>query len=301
MSPGMSGMPSSARVPAGQPIRVACVQMCSGLDVAVNVRVASDLVREAAARGARYVLTPENTALMDEDKARVRSLVGTMANDVALAAFSELARELGIWLHVGSLALKPEEAEAAGDDRLVNRSILLAPDGRIVAWYDKIHLFDVALGENETVYRESAYIRPGRTAVLAQGAGMRIGFSICYDVRFPALYRRLARAGAETFAVPAAFTVPTGQAHWHVLLRARAIENGAWVLAAAQGGVHESGRRTYGHSLIVSPWGEVVATLDDSPGVVCHDLDLEQVRHVRQRLPVLEHETEFEMKVQDSA
>ena len=298
----MTGTQDSAEAAAAQrPVRVACVQMCSGLDVDANVRAASDLIREAAARGARYVLTPENTALMDENKARVRRLVGTMADDAALAAFRELARELGIWLHIGSLALKPEDGEAAGDDRLVNRSILLAPDGRIAAWYDKIHLFDVRLGEGEKAYRESAYIRPGRTAVLAKGAGMRIGLSICYDVRFPALYRRLAKAGAEVFTVPAAFTVPTGRAHWHVLLRARAIENGAWVLAAAQGGRHESGRQTFGHSLIVSPWGEVVAELEDSPGVLCYDVDLGQVRDVRQRIPALEHETAFDLKVQDTA
>ncbi len=282
-------------------VRVACVQMCSGLDVQANVRAASDLVREAAARGARYVLTPENTALMDEDKARVRRLVGTMADDPALMAFRDLARALGIWLHIGSLALKPESEETDGDERLVNRSILLRPDGEIAAWYDKIHLFDVELGEGEKAYRESAYIRPGRQAVLARAAGLPVGFSICYDLRFPALYRRLAKAGAEVLTVPAAFTVPTGRAHWHVLLRARAIENGAWVLAAAQGGAHESGRRTYGHSLIVSPWGEVVAELKgDSPGVLCYDVDRTQVRDVRQRIPALEHETEFDLKVQDT-
>jgi predicted amidohydrolase len=283
------------------PLRAACVQLCSGLDIDANLRHAGDLIREAADRGARYILTPENTALMDEDKARVRSLVGTMKDDRAAAHLAALAAELGIWLHVGSLALRAEEGPA-GDDRLVNRSLLIGPDGRIRAWYDKIHLFDVMLGDEERAYRESAYIRPGREAVLARVAHIRLGLSICYDVRFPALYRALARAGAEAFAMPAAFTVPTGRAHWHVLLRARAIENGAWVLAAAQGGQHESGRRTYGHSLIVSPWGEVVAELnDDRPGVLCYDIDITRVKEARRRIPALEHEREFELRIRDSA
>ena len=277
-------------------LKAACVQLCSGQDPETGVRVASELVREAAAAGARYVLTPENTALMDEDKARVRALVGTMEDDASVAAFSALAQELGIFLHVGSLALHTGEPD---DDRLANRSILFGPDGRIRAWYDKIHLFDVQLGDGEKDYRESAYIRPGRRAVLADAGDARMGMSICYDVRFPALYRTLAKAGAECLTVPAAFTVPTGRAHWHVLLRARAIENGAFVLAAAQGGRHESGRATYGHSLIVSPWGEVLAEAGEEPGVIRADLDMDRVADVRARIPVLRNEREFDPLVTD--
>ena len=272
-------------------LKAACVQLCSGLDPEAGVRTAAELVREAVAAGARYVLTPENTVLMDEDKARVRALVGTMENDVSVAAFSALAAELGIFLHIGSLALRTGEPD---DDRLANRSILFGPDGRIRAWYDKIHLFDVRLGDGEKDYRESDYIRPGRRAVLADAGDVRIGMSICYDVRFPALYRTLAKAGAECMTVPAAFTVPTGRAHWHVLLRARAIENGAFVLAAAQGGRHESGRATYGHSLIISPWGEILAEAGEEPGVIRADLVMDRVADVRARIPVLRNEREFD-------
>ncbi len=271
-------------------LHVACVQLCSGLDVEANVARASELVRMAAGRGAAYVLTPENTSIMDEDKARVRARVGTMEDDAAVAAFSALARELGIHLHIGSLALR-----VAGEERLANRSILFAPDGKIAAWYDKIHLFDVSLGGGEEDYRESAYIRPGGRAVTARlgAGGPCLGFSICYDLRFAALYRALAEAGAEVFAVPAAFTVPTGRAHWHVLLRARAVENGAFVLAAAQGGRHESGRATFGHSLIVSPWGEVLAEGGEEPGVIDAVIDIEHVADVRRRIPVLANARSF--------
>ena len=272
-------------------MRVACVQMRSGLDVAANIATASELAREAAAKGARYVLTPENTGLIDEDKARVRALVGTMAEDAAVSAFSELAERLDIHLHVGSLALRPEEND---DGRLVNRSILFGPDGSIIAHYDKIHLFDVSLGGGEKDYRESAYIRPGNRAVMALADDARIGFSVCYDVRFPRLYRVLAKAGAQVLAVPAAFTVPTGKAHWHVLLRARAIENGCFVLAAAQGGRHESGRSTFGHSMIIDPWGEVLAEAGEEPVVIMADVELAKVADARRRIPALENERNFE-------
>ena len=272
-------------------VPVACVQLRSGLDVVANVRAASELIRAAAADGARYILTPENTGLMDEDKQRVRACVGTMADDMAVAAFADLAAALKVHLHIGSLALKTRDA---ADDRLVNRSILFGPDGGIVAYYDKIHLFDVQLGDGEKDYRESAYIRPGEKAVVADAGGMKVGMSVCYDLRFPALYQALARAGAAVLTVPAAFTVPTGRAHWHVLLRARAIETGSFVLAAAQGGRHESGRATHGHSLIVSPWGEVLAEReDDDPGVIHATLDLDRVADVRRRIPVLDNARAF--------
>jgi len=265
-------------------LSAACVQLRSGTEIAANLRIATEFIREARANGARYVLTPENTAIMEEDKERLRNLVKTMREDMAVCHFSEVAKKYELFLHIGSLALRSEEP---GEERLVNRSILFGPDGKALAWYDKIHLFDVDLdGEH---YRESDYIRPGEQAVLSNVAGMRLGFSICYDVRFPALYRTLALAGTQMFAIPAAFTVPTGRAHWHVLTRARAIENGAYVLAAAQGGLHESGRMTYGHSLIVSPWGEVLAEAGEEPGVIYATLDAAEVARVRQQIPVLKH------------
>ena len=265
-------------------LSAACVQLRSGTDIPANLRIATEFIREARANGARYVLTPENTAIMEEDKERLRNLVKTMREDAAVCHFSEVAKKYELFLHIGSLALRSEEP---GEKRLVNRSILFGPDGKAIAWYDKIHLFDVDVeGEH---HRESGYIRPGEQAVLSNVAGMRLGFSICYDVRFPELYRSLALAGAQMFSVPAAFTVPTGRAHWHVLNRARAIENGAYVLAAAQGGLHESGRMTYGHSLIVSPWGEVLAEAGEEPGVIYATLDAAEVARVRQQIPVLRH------------
>ena len=268
---------------------VACVQLRSGTDIPANLRQATEFIREARADGARYVLTPENTAIMEEDKERLRNVVRTMKEDQAVRHFSEVAKKYELFLHIGSLALR---SEIPGEKRLVNRSILFDPAGKAIAWYDKIHLFDVDLGEAEH-YRESDYIRPGEQAVVSNVAGLRLGFSICYDVRFPALYRALAHAGAQMFSIPAAFTVPTGRAHWHVLTRARAIENGAYVLAAAQGGLHESGRMTYGHSLIISPWGEVLAEAGEEPAVIHAVLDAERVATARRQIPVLKHERPF--------
>ena len=269
-------------------LSAACVQLRSGTEITANLKTATEFIREARANGARYVLTPENTAIMEEDKERLRNLVKTMREDVAVCHFSEVAKKYELFLHIGSLALRSEEP---GEERLVNRSILFGPDGKALAWYDKIHLFDVDLDGEQ--YRESDYIRPGDRAVLSNVAGMRLGFSICYDVRFPALYRMLALSGAQMFSIPAAFTVPTGRAHWHVLTRARAIENGAYVLAAAQGGLHESGRMTYGHSLIISPWGQVLAEAGEEPGVICATLDAAEVARVRRQIPVLQHERPF--------
>jgi len=271
-------------------LKAACVQLRSGLQIGASVAAASELIREAADGGARYVLTPENTSIMDEDKARVRALVGHMGDDEAVRAFAGLAAELRIWLHIGSTPVRPDDD---ADERLANRSILFAPDGKIAAWYDKIHLFDVTLGDGEKDYRESAVIRPGNRAVVADAAGVRIGFSICYDLRFPALYQALARAGAQVMTVPAAFTVPTGQAHWHVLLRARAIETESFVLAAGQGGAHENGRATYGHSLIISPWGEILAEAADEPAVISAELDMARVTDMRKRIPVLDNARDF--------
>lgn len=255
-----------------------------------NVAVASALIREAAGQGANLVSTPEMTNILEPDRSRLKSLARVEAEDASVMAFSGLARELGLWLNIGSLALK------GPGEKLLNRSLLFAPDGSIAARYDKIHLFDVDLPAGESL-RESHAYDGGKEAVLVETPLGAIGLTICYDVRFPHLYRALAQAGAKLFAVPSAFTVPTGQAHWHVLLRARAIETGSFVLAAAQGGRHQSGRETYGHSLIVSPWGEVLAEAGTDPGLVIADIDLAQVDLARARIPALQNDREFGLTV----
>ena len=271
-------------------IRAALIQLRSGTDVARNVAAASALIRDAAGQGAQFVSTPEMTNILEPDRARLRSLARPEHEDDSVAAFAALAGELGLWLNIGSLALKGQA------EKLVNRSLLFAPDGSIAARYDKIHLFDVDLPTGESL-RESHAYEGGAQAVLAQTPLGPIGLTICYDMRFPHLYRALAQAGAKLFTVPSAFTVPTGQAHWHVLLRARAIETGSFVLAAAQGGRHESGRETYGHSLIVSPWGEVLAEAGIEPGIVVADLDLAQADAARARIPALAHDRPMPLTV----
>lgn len=264
--------------------------MRSGVDVARNISDASALIREAAAQGAQYVLTPEMTNIFEADRERLKSLVRLEEEDASVKVFSLLAQELGIWLHVGSLALRVSE------DRLVNRSLLFAPDGELVARYDKIHLFDVDMPSGERI-RESDTFAPGGEAVVAKLPWGALGLSICYDMRFPNLYNTLANAGAIFMAVPAAFTVPTGKAHWHVLLRARAIETGSFVFAAAQGGAHECGRHTFGHSLAVTPWGEIVAELDREPGILVFDVDAELVNRDRGRIPALKNARAFNLKL----
>ncbi len=264
-------------------IRAALIQMRSGRDMARNFSDAAELIHKAASEGARLIATPEMTNIIEPDRPRLAALARPEADDLSVAGFSELARGLGIWLNIGSLALKGQ----AG--RLVNRSLLFSPDGTIAARYDKIHLFDVDLPTGETL-RESQAYDGGGAAVLADTPFGTMGLTICYDVRFPHLYRALARAGAMLMTVPSAFTVPTGQAHWHVLLRARAIETGSFVLAAAQGGRHEGGRETFGHSLIVSPWGEVLAEGGLEPAVVSAELDPAAPRLARARIPALANE-----------
>lgn len=266
--------------------KVALVQMRSGRDMARNLADAAAMIREARGRGAQFVSTPEMTNILEPDRPRLKSLARREEEDASVAGFSELARELGLWLNVGSLALKgPAE-------KLINRSLLIAPDGAIAARYDKIHLFDVDLPNGESLRESHAYDGGNRAVLAATPLGV-IGLTICYDVRFPALYRALAQAGAAVLTVPSAFTVPTGQAHWHVLLRARAIETGSFVLAAAQGGVHESGRATYGHSLAVSPWGEVIAEAGTDPGVLVFDVNPDEVNVARTRIPTLCHDRVF--------
>ena len=232
--------------------RAGLVQLRSGRSVAPNLDKAEELIRRAAKGGAIYVQTPENTGLMEVKPELVVEAAESEGKNAPLARLKALARELRIWLHVGSLAVKLDRI------RIANRSYLIDPEGRIAARYDKLHMFDVDLPGGES-YRESQYFKPGEKAVLADLPFGRLGFSICYDLRFPALYLALAAAGAEIIAVPSAFTRQTGEAHWHALIRARAIETGAFVLAAAQGGLHENGRSTFGHSLVVSPWGEILA------------------------------------------
>jgi predicted amidohydrolase len=266
--------------------RAACIQLRSGEDVAENVRAASALIREAAAGGAQFIATPENTTLMAADAGAKLVSSHAAADDPALPVFAALAKELGVHLLIGSLAIK------VGDTKTANRSILFQPDGRVGACYDKIHLFDVTLDGGES-YAESRTVAGGGRAVLAPTPWGTIGMTVCYDVRFPQLYRALALGGAFAFTVPAAFTVPTGAAHWHVLLRARAIENGAFVFAPAQGGTHANGRKTYGHSLIVGPWGEVLAEAGTDPGVIYADIDPAQAAAARAKLPNLQHARDF--------
>lgn len=263
---------------------IALIQMRSGIDPAANIAAASAMIREAAAGGAKLVATPETTHLVQKDADQAFAVMKTPQDEPAIPAFAALAAELGIDLLIGSMAVKIAERKAA------NRSFLFGPDGHIKATYDKAHMFDVGLGQGET-YRESANYQAGDRLVLAEAAGARLGLSICYDLRFAYLYRRLAKSGAQILTVPAAFTRPTGRAHWEVLLRARAIETGSYVIAPAQGGLHEDGRRTFGHSMIVGPWGDVVAQLEhDEPGILAATLDLTKVEDARSRVPALTHD-----------
>jgi predicted amidohydrolase len=260
--------------------RAAAVQMRSGLDVDANVAVAERLIREAAAAGAAYILTPEMTTVLDRDRQRLLAAIDREETDRSLTRFRALAAELGVHLHIGSMAIR------LGADAVANRAFVIASDGTIIARYDKIHMFDVDLPGGES-YRESSLYRPGTAAATAEMPWGRLGLSICYDVRFPHLYRSLAQSGAAVLAIPAAFTRTTGEAHWHVLVRARAIETGAFVIAAAQGGHHEDGRDTFGHSMIVDPWGKVVAEAGSEPQVIVADIDPSLSAAARSRIPAL--------------
>jgi deaminated glutathione amidase len=264
------------------------VQMRSGLSPQANLEAALRLIGEAKSAGADYVLTPEMTNILEVKRERLFAAIEPEDNDGSLAAFRELARKLGIYLHVGSLAIKLSAEKAA------NRSFLIDRKGEIVARYDKIHMFDVDLADGES-YRESRNYRPGDLAVAADLPWGRLGLTVCYDLRFPALYRALAEAGCSFLAIPSAFTQQTGEAHWHVLNRARAIENGAFVLAAAQGGKHENGRATYGHSLVVDPWGRVIAEGGSDPGVILASIDPAEVSAARAKVPSLQHGRRFEV------
>lgn len=266
-------------------LRLALIQMTSGITPAQNATEVARLARIAAAQGAKFILTPEMTGLLDGKRDRMMIEARDEAGDVTLAALRDVARDTGSWILLGSVPILQ-------GDKCANRSFLISSTGDIIARYDKIHRFDVDLPNGER-YRESNSYNGGNTAVLAATPWGALGMSICYDVRFPYLYRTLAKSGAAMIAVPAAFTQTTGAAHWHVLLRARAIETGCFVLAPAQTGQHEDGRNTYGHSLVVSPWGEVLADAGTAQGVVMADIDLAAVDKARMQIPSLIHDCDF--------
>jgi predicted amidohydrolase len=268
--------------------RVGLVQMRTGRDVEKNLADAGALIREAVRQGAQYVQTPEITTLMEMERARLFAAVRPEEGNAAIAHFRALARELGIWLHVGSMGI------LVGNGKVANRAFLISPGGEVEARFDKIHMFDVELPGGES-YRESRTYQAGDAAVLAELPWGTLGLTVCYDLRFPHLYRSLAKAGADFLAIPSAFTRQTGEAHWQVLLRARAIENGCFVLAAAQAGKHESGRETYGHSLIVSPWGDILAEAGVEPGVIVADIKPGDVQTARKRIPSLQHDRPFQI------
>lgn len=268
-------------------LRVAIAQTNTGIDPRLEAVHLPAQIAKAAAQGAQIVFTPEMSGLLDRDRARAAANIHGEDSDPVLAAVRDAAARHGVWVHLGSLALK------GGGDKFVNRGFLIDPAGTITARYAKIHLFDVALGSES--WRESAAYEAGTEAVLAQTPWGGLGLTICYDVRFPALHRALAEAGAALIAVPAAFTRPTGQAHWHVLLRARAIETGCWIIAAAQTGEHQDGRATYGHSLVVSPWGEVKLDMGEEPCIGLCDIDLGEVAAARAKVPALEHARPFRL------
>ncbi len=267
-------------------LRAACVQLNSGPDIDPNLERAGALVREAVAQGAAFVALPENTSAIIVGRRETLERTPTPEEHPGIPYFSDLARSLSVPVLVGSMAVRLSESLCA------NRSFLFDAAGRVQATYDKIHMFDVDLEGGES-YRESATFQAGDKAIVTQMPGAMLGLSICYDLRFPGLYRRLAKGGAELLSIPAAFTVPTGRAHWHVLLRARAIETGCFVLAPAQTGTHHKGRKTYGHSLIVDPWGEVLADAGEGEGVVLADLDLRKVKRAREAVPSLYHDRPF--------
>ncbi|MBO6724040.1 MAG: carbon-nitrogen hydrolase family protein [Rhizobiaceae bacterium] len=276
-------------------LRVAALQMRSTTSIERNVVTFEEMVREAAAEGARYVQSPEMTGALVRDREALRAQITSADNDVLVRKASELADELGIHVHIGSTAI------ARDDGKVANRGFLFGPDGALITSYDKVHMFDVDLDNGES-WRESATYEPGRETVVADLGAARMGLSICYDLRFPQLFRAQALAGAQVLTLPAAFTRQTGEAHWHVLLRSRAIENGAFLVAAAQGGKHEDGRETYGHSLVIDPWGVVLAEAEhDEPAVVVADIDVAASAAARAKVPNLANARPFEVKTVEAA
>ena len=272
----------------------ACVQFTAGPDPEPNLRTVCDLVRRARDEGADLIMTPEASNFIESGRRR-RDKARREADDPFLAGMRSVARETGAWLLIGSLVIDPtgEPDAKAGETRLANRSFLVDPDGRIVARYDKIHMFDIDLPGGES-YRESNAYRPGGRTVVADTPWGRLGMSVCYDLRFPHLYRALAQAGADFLTIPSVFTVPTGIAHWHVLLRARAIETGCFVFAPAQCGTHAGGRETFGHALIIAPWGQVLADGGEQPGFIIADINTDEVDEARRMVPSLVHDRIYE-------
>lgn len=271
-------------------LAIALIQTRTPADQRASLAELEPLIRKAAAEGAKFILTPEGSNVLEQRRDRREAVIVDQDHDAAVLGLRRLAAELGVWILIGSAIVASGHA---GDARAANRSLLIDPSGEIVASYDKMHVFDVSLANGE-VYRESATVRPGDQAVVAETPWGGLGLTICYDVRFPYLHRALAQSGAVMISVPAAFTVPTGEAHWETLLRARAIEAGAFVLAPAQGGTHEDGRKTWGRSVVIDPWGRVVAKLDhDEPGVLHATLDLDAVTKARASIPALTHDRAF--------
>ncbi len=271
-------------------LKIAAVQMCSGIDPEVNAQSMERLVREAAAQGAIYVQTPEMTGAVQKDRAGLTAILRAEGDDLIVRKAAELAGELGIHLHVGSTAI------ALSDGKVANRGFLFAPDGRRICSYDKIHMFDVDLDNGES-WRESAVYSPGNVAKVADLSFAKLGFAICYDVRFPELFKAEAQAGAQIISVPAAFTRQTGEAHWETLLRARAIENGVYIIAAAQAGVHQDGRETFGHSIVIDPWGKVVASAGATgEAIVIAEADIGAVKAARERIPNLRNGRAFSVE-----
>ncbi len=265
----------------------ACIQLRSGKTISDNADAAESLIRAAAKDGAQFVQTPEMSNVLVRSREELLERISDAGDDKFLKRARALAAELGIYLHLGSLAV------LAGNGKVANRAFLIGPDGKILATYDKIHMFDVDLPNGES-WRESATYEPGTQTVIADLPFAKVGMAVCYDIRFPAIFRTQARQGAQVLTGPAAFTRQTGQAHWHVLQRSRAIENGAYVISAAQGGTHEDGRETYGHSLIVDPWGAVIAEIDnDDPGYVLAEIDPQKVADARARIPAIANERDF--------
>ena len=276
-----------------QTFTVACVQTTAGPDVKTNIINASALVREAHKSGATLIVLPEVTNIIDMERSAMAEKLSAEVDDISLVAFCSLAVELKVWLLLGSLGLRHETAlNAEGKPKFANRSFLIGDDGVVRNRYTKIHLFDVDLGAGET-YQESKSYEPGNETVVADTPWGKLGMTICYDIRFPHLYRKLAQAGAKFLSIPAAFARPSGKAHWHVLMRARAIENGCYVFAAAQCGEHGGGRSTYGHSLIVDPWGEILADGGTEIGFVLAEIDTSLVDKVRQKIPSLTHDRDY--------
>jgi predicted amidohydrolase len=272
---------------SGRVFTAACIQLASDIEPEANVAAGAEAIRRAREGGADFVLTPETTDMMEMKRRDAFAKAKGEGEHPGLAQLSGLAGELGCWLLIGSLVIR------LSDERLANRSFLIDPAGRIAARYDKIHMFDVEVPDGQS-YRESKAYRAGESAVLADLPWGRLGLSVCYDLRFPQLYRTLAQAGADFLTVPSAFTRLTGRAHWHVLLRARAIETGCFVLAPAQCGETSQGRQTYGHSLIVAPWGEVLAEAGEAPGVIFAEIDPARVAEARRMIPALGHDRPFE-------